>query len=35
MFSLYLDDFENSLEKMTKEYRNRFLDGEDRLKEPE
>ena len=25
MFSLYLNDFENSMEKMTKEYRGRFL----------
>ena len=33
MFSLYLDDFENSLEKITREYRYRFLDGESGTKE--
>ena len=26
LFSLYLNDFENSLEKISKEYRSRFLD---------
>ena len=27
MFSLYLNDFENSLERISEEYRNRFLGG--------
>ena len=29
MFSLYLSDFENSMEKITKEYRSRFLKNAD------
>jgi len=29
MFSLYLNDFEKSMEKITKEYRCRFLNDED------
>ena len=33
MFSLYLDEFENSVEKLVKDYRKRFLVAEE--KEPE
>jgi len=29
MFSLYLNDFENSLGRISEEYRNRFLGGSD------
>jgi len=32
IFSLYLDDFENSFEKMIEEYRNRFIPGIRELK---
>ena len=34
MFSLYLSDFENSMEKISREYRDRFLEGEDENSEP-
>ena len=36
MFSLYLSDFEDSFEKMIKEYRDRFLEeGDERPKKPD
>ena len=32
LFSLFLNEFENSMEKIAKEYRNRFLNDEDNEK---